>query len=282
MLTNYLTIAIRSLLKHKSNTFISMFGLLAGISSAMVLALYAYQELTFDSWHDKNDNVFLVYKDRVTPTGIQSTYATWVPMLDALKDEYQDVKEGSRMFRQQGFLTIDNKQLSEEVTFADASLFKVFNLPTEQGDGYDILQNKSHTILSPETAEQFFGRTDPIGKPLRLSLNGKLFELTVAAVFKHIPANSSIRPGMLISIENALSHGYNRPNGTKHSWTRLFQQKTLPMLRNWKNFFLRSFENITIRKWRNDLSTGCCRFGSIITSLRGLIALLTPCCVWHS
>jgi len=205
MLTNYLTIAIRSLLKHKSNTFISMFGLLAGISSAMVLALYAYQELTFDSCHDKNDNVFLVYKDRVTPTGIQSTYATWVPMLEALKGEYQDVKEGSRIFTQQGFLTIDNKQLSEEVTFADPSLFKVFNLPTEQGDGYDILQNKSHAILSPETAERFFGKTEPIGKPLRLSLNGILFELTVAAVFEHIPANSSIQPGMLISIENAMA-----------------------------------------------------------------------------
>lgn len=205
MLTNYLTIAIRSLLKHKSNTFISMFGLLAGISSAMVLALYAYQELTFDSCHDKNDNVFLVYKDRLTPSGTQSTYATWVPMLEALKDEYQNVKEGSRIFRQQGFLTIDNKQFSEEVTFADPSLFRVFNLPTEQGDGYKILQNKSHTILSPGTAERFFGDTDPIGKPLRLSLNGILFELTVAAVFEHIPANSSIHPGMLISIENAMA-----------------------------------------------------------------------------
>ena len=204
MLTNYLTIALRSLLKHKSNTFISMFGLLAGISSAMVLALYAYQELTFDSWHDKNDNVFLVYKDRLTPSGTQSTYATWVPMLEALKDEYQHVKEGSRIFRQQGFLTIGNKQLSEEVTFADPSLFKVFNLPTQHGDGYNILQNKSHTILSPETAERFFGETNPIGKPLRLSMNGILFELTVAALFEHIPANSSIRPSMLISIENAM------------------------------------------------------------------------------
>ncbi|HMG91390.1 MAG TPA: ABC transporter permease, partial [Chryseolinea sp.] len=208
MLTNYLTIAIRSLLKHKSNTFISMFGLLAGISSAMILALYAYQELTFDSWHDKNDNVFLVYKDRITPTGTQSTYATWVPMLQALKDEYQDVKDGSRIFGQQGFLTIGDKQLSEEVTFADPSLFNIFKLPTKQGDGYNILQDKSHAILSSETATRLFGETDPIGKPLRLSMNGIHFELTVAALFDYIPTNSSIRPNMVISIENAMAFSW--------------------------------------------------------------------------
>jgi len=50
----------------------------------------------------------------------------------------------ARIFRQQGFLTISDTQLSEEGTFADPSLFKVFNLPTEQGNGCKILEIKSH------------------------------------------------------------------------------------------------------------------------------------------
>ena len=145
---HYFTIAVRNLVKHKTNAFTSIFGLLTGISSALVLALYAYQELTFDSWHHEKENVFLVYKERVTPSGKQLTYATWVPMLQAMKDEYQTIKDGARIFEQQGFLTIADKQFSEEVTFADASLFTMFNLPTKQGDGTKILQTPSNVILS--------------------------------------------------------------------------------------------------------------------------------------
>lgn len=76
MLLNHFTIAVRNLIKHKSNTFISMFGLLAGVSSALVLSLYAYQELTFDTMHQNRENTFVVYKERITPSGNQIVYGT--------------------------------------------------------------------------------------------------------------------------------------------------------------------------------------------------------------
>lgn len=203
MLISYFTIALRNLLKHKTNTFISMSGLLAGISSALVLALYAYQELTFDSMHNKQD-VYLVYKERITPGGNQLVYGSWIPMLQAMKDEYPDVKEGARLFEQRGFLTIGDRQFSESVTFADPSLFTIFHLPTKQGDGNRILQNKSNVILSPKAATRLFGETDPIGKPVRVAMNGKLFELTVAAVLEQVPPNSSVNPDIVISFEIAM------------------------------------------------------------------------------
>jgi len=215
-------IAVRNLFKHKTNTSISMFGLLAGISSALILSLYAYQELTFDSWHDKKENIFLVYKERITPSGNQSTYASWIPMLQAMKDEYVNVNLGARIFGYDGFLSVGDKQFSEEVTFADPSLFYVFNLPTEQGDGNIILQSKSNVILSSETAVQFFGKADPIGKSIRLAMNGNLFELTVAAVLKRIPSNSSIRPNIVISIENAMDLDWVRQAGWDEAFLSTF------------------------------------------------------------
>ena len=204
MLLNHFTLAVRNLVKHKSNTFISMFGLLAGISSALVLLLYANQELTFDTTHIKGKNIFAVYKERITPSGNQVVYGTWVPMLQAMKDEYPDVKDGARMFDQQGFLTIDDKQFAEQVTFADPSLFSIFHLPIEHGDGAKLLRNKSAVILSSETASRFFGDEDAIGKSIRFMMNGTLFDLTVAAVMEPVPQNSSIRPEIVISFENAM------------------------------------------------------------------------------
>src|SRR5258706_9316431 len=117
-----------------------MFGLLAGVSSALVLSLYSYQELTFDTMHLNRENTFAVYKEWITPGGNQIVYGTWVPMLQAIKDEYPDVKDGVRIFEQQAFLTINDRQFAEQVTFADPSLFSIFHLPTARGDGVRLLQ----------------------------------------------------------------------------------------------------------------------------------------------
>jgi putative ABC transport system permease protein len=228
VLFNHFTLAARNLSKHKSNTFISMFGLLGGISSALVLLLYANQELTFDAAHLKRENIFAVYKERMTPTGNQTVYGTWVPMLQAMKDEYPDIKNGVRTFDQQGFLAIDDKQFAEQVTFADPSLFSIFNLPLEHGDGVKLLQNKSAVILSRETASRFFGDEDVIGKPIRLMMNGTLFDLTVAAVMEPVPSNSTIRPEIVISFENAMDIAWVRDAGWDDAWLMTYIQTNTP------------------------------------------------------
>ncbi|MFZ6014604.1 MAG: FtsX-like permease family protein [Bacteroidota bacterium] len=204
MLINYIKLAVRNLVKHKTYTLISLFGLVAGITSALVLILYAYQELTFDSVHINRERSFLVYKERTTPNGTQLVYDTWVPMLDVLKDEYPEITQGARLLNLQGFLNIGDKKLSEQVFFADPELFKVFNLPTAQGDGYHILMNKSNVIVSPAMATKLFGKDDPIGKPIRILMNGVAFELTIAAVLEEIPANSSVRPDIIVPFDHAL------------------------------------------------------------------------------
>jgi putative ABC transport system permease protein len=82
---NYLKIAIRHIVKHKMNGFINIFGLAMGITAAVMILLYARNELTYDAFHRNAENIFLVYKERPTPTGTQLTYDTWLPMAEALK-----------------------------------------------------------------------------------------------------------------------------------------------------------------------------------------------------
>jgi putative ABC transport system permease protein len=155
-------------------------------------------------------------------------YGTWVPMLQAMKDEYPDVKDGARMFDQQGFLTIDDQQFAEQVTFADPSLFSIFHLPIEQGDATKLLQDKSAVILSHETAFRFFGDEDAIGKSIRLMMNGTLFDLTVAAVMEPVPQNSSIRPEIVISFENAMDIARVREAGWDDAFLMTYIQTGTP------------------------------------------------------
>ncbi|MEQ9009204.1 MAG: permease prefix domain 2-containing transporter, partial [Ekhidna sp.] len=74
---NYLKVAFRSLLKRKSTSFINIFGLSVGVATFIFIFLYTNQILTFDDHHENKDQIFMVYKERITPDGTQETYDTW-------------------------------------------------------------------------------------------------------------------------------------------------------------------------------------------------------------
>ena len=82
MLKNYAKVAMRNLMLHKSYSFINIFGLSVGITAAILILLYAQGELSYDKMHTQADQTYLLYKQRITPTGTQDTYDTWVPTLE--------------------------------------------------------------------------------------------------------------------------------------------------------------------------------------------------------
>ena len=53
MFENNFKIAFRSLWKNKASTIINIFGLTAGLSSCLLIALFIQHELSFDKFQDK-------------------------------------------------------------------------------------------------------------------------------------------------------------------------------------------------------------------------------------
>ena len=89
MLKNYLKIALRNLQKHKGYAAINVAGLSLGIAATTLIFLFARHELTYDRFHADAEDIYLVYKERVTPAGTQPTYDTWVPLLERMQTEFQ-------------------------------------------------------------------------------------------------------------------------------------------------------------------------------------------------
>lgn len=202
MLTNYVLLAFRNLVKHRSFTLISLFGLITGISSALVLIIYAYQELTYDRSHPNRDNLYRVYKERVTPSGNVFTYDTWVPLLPALQETYPAIVDGTRISEFPAIVSVNNNHFTETVTFADPSAFRMFNFPLERGDGFRILSRKSDIVISKAAAVRLFGKADAVGENLHARVGGTEFDLTVGGVLRDIPANSTERPEIILAFDN--------------------------------------------------------------------------------
>ena len=200
MLTNYLTVALRSLRKQKLYSAINIFGLSVGIAFCALLFLYVRDELTYDRFHEKKDRIFRVYQNWYRPDGRIDRRDVWLPYLLApgLKADYPEVRAFVRFSQERHFVRAGASTLSEEVLYADVALFDVFTFPLEQGDPATALADLNAVVLSRSTAHKYFGTSDALGKTLQIRLTDRFEDFTVTGVAEDVPSNSSIRFDVLL------------------------------------------------------------------------------------
>ena len=57
---SYLRLSVRNLIKYKTISFIGLFSLVIGISSFILLMLFVRYELSYDSFFERSDRIFLL------------------------------------------------------------------------------------------------------------------------------------------------------------------------------------------------------------------------------
>lgn len=213
MIKNYIKIAFRNIGKRKGYSLINIGGLGIGIAAAILISLYAINELTYDSFHENSDDIYMVYKERITPTGTQDTYDTWVPLKIELEETYPNVIGAARTFTQDVWMEAEGKKFREEVVYTDPELFEMFSFPLKNSieTSFPSLQS---IVISEEIAQKYFGNENPVGKVFRLAYER---DYVVSGVLKEIPQNSSIQIGMAIQLESAGSY-----EDVKENWGSSF------------------------------------------------------------
>ena len=200
MIKNYLKIAWRNLLKHKVFSFINIFGLSIGIAVCFVILLYAYDELSYDRFNTKADRIVRIVFNASINGGKISESNVMPPVAAALKNDYSEVEEVTRI-KVDGKPTITYQQQKFKgatAAFADAAIFKVFTLPLLEGEAATALQQPNSLVITKEIAKRWFGSDNAIGKIV--AYNGTPF--TIAGVMEKTPANAHFHFDMLGSMES--------------------------------------------------------------------------------
>ena len=218
MLLNYFKIAWRNLLRHKLFSAINVLGLAIGLACSMVIALYVFNQLSFDCFHGAN--IYRINKT-TNENGRQAQNDALTPGLLApeLIKSLPEVKYAARFRPWFNDLLISHDSTSlklKEVSFADASFLQIFNFPTVQGDAATALSEPSSAVLTETTARNLFGDENPMGKTL-YTLNN--IPVKVNGIVKDIPQNSSIQFSMLISWSTLTSKPYAGQFGWMNNWT---------------------------------------------------------------
>jgi putative ABC transport system permease protein len=203
MFRNSVIIALRTILRNKTNSIVHIAGLAIGLASVILITLYVRDERQFDRFLKNADRIYQVNIDALMggQGGLLSNTAPAVG--PALQKTFPEIAAYTR-FYVMGNEVISNDANSKtqnhftEKRFlaVDSNFLEVFDYALKKGDAATCLQKPYSIVLTETTAAKYFGNTDPVGKYLVLDEYKEPFEVT--AVLKDIPAQSTIQFDLLI------------------------------------------------------------------------------------
>ena len=180
---------------------INITGLAVGIASAVLILLYVQDELSYDRFHEKSDQIYRVGLHGTIAGNEMKVGITSAPMAQTLVDEYPEVLHATRLFTFTGSPVVKYNESSfvvEKYYLADSTFFDVFTVEFINGDPETALNRTNTMILTRETAEKIFGTEDPVGKTLLVGNDQETFEVT--GVVEEFPGNSHFNFDVLTSI----------------------------------------------------------------------------------
>ena len=219
MITNYLTVAYRNLLRNKAFSIINIVGLAVGMTACLFILQYVHFEKSYDTFHTQVDNIYRVTMDRYVGGEFKFKSAKTYPAIaPRLNEDFGEVVDYVRLLPDHGILAdeLTDKRFNEDkIFFADASFFNIFSIDLLQGAPNDVLKAPNMIALSQSTALKYFGNEEAVGRILNFYRDDGTQEIyKVTGVFKDFPANSHISCDALISYSTLLQ----RYAGNNSDW----------------------------------------------------------------
>ncbi|MEJ7739012.1 MAG: FtsX-like permease family protein [Chitinophagaceae bacterium] len=166
MFRNYLKIAVRNLFRHKTFSFINVFGLALSMSVCLIALSRLKDDFSWDKFHPFPERTFRIITEARNKDGQSFRLAsTPLPLATKLISEYTLFEKVVRLYPAQKQKTINNKkELFITPAFTEPGFFDLFGFKLESGDPRTALEAPNSIILTKKTAVKFFGSANPLGQ----------------------------------------------------------------------------------------------------------------------
>lgn len=188
MFKNNFLIALRSLSKNRVSSFINIAGLAVGMAVALLIALWVWDELTYDRYFPHYERIAQVMQHQ-TFNGHKGTGpAIPIPLEPELRNKYGHNFQYLAMASWQGehILSFGDKKVIQEGNYMDKDITRILSLPMLQGT-HDGLKELNSILLSKSAAQSLFGTAEPLGKLIKID---NLLEVKVTGVYEDLPFNT--------------------------------------------------------------------------------------------
>ena len=227
MITHYLKVAFRNLLKYKTQTVISVLGLAIGLAFFIYGLHWLNYETSYDSFYPEAERSYLVYtqdennKVGYSPTALADFIREYLPEAEAVTHSYKNLSFNYRfdetIIRTPHFLSVDtcfiqifpqtlvcgkNPERPDEIIVSESFAKQHFRLP-EKALGITLTQEASRGVLTDAR------------------------QLRVVGVMTDAPQNANMAPEGYYIEWQAKGIGINNPNYWNHdiAYTHLMLKK---------------------------------------------------------
>ncbi|HEY4335017.1 MAG TPA: ABC transporter permease, partial [Puia sp.] len=209
MIKNYLTLAWRQLRKNRGYSFINIFGLATGMAIALIIGIWATDELSYDQMYPQHDRIVQIMQNQQQITKASLEYMrkmrgagtkdedlvyTGETISAALnpfiKKGYENVLAQTALVSWPGETLLVSggvKSISRQGAWTEYSFPLIFGYQFIHGSA-ESLRDPSTAVISTSTAIALYGTENAIGKTFKI--NNQIL-MTVGGVFSDQPANSS-------------------------------------------------------------------------------------------
>ena len=220
MLRNYVTVALRAMIRRWGYSTLNIAGLAVGMACCLVIFQYVSFEYSFDRFHEHERDIYRV---------LQTTPLTGEPfdgggpftgfaLAPALADDVPEILHVARLHPAYGSAVVTSPERpdrvfeEDRVFYADPAFLEMFTFPIVAGDAEGGLKPGT-VLISESVAQKYFGMANPMGKVL--DVRGSIDRpYRVTGLFRDTPANSHLQFDFLLPMEDLIREGYaDEPEG---------------------------------------------------------------------
>ena len=191
MFKNYLLVTLRNLRKNATYSFINIAGLSIGIVCSILILLWVFDELSFDTFQPKANRLYQVWVNAHFDGKINSWTSVPQPTYEALKTEDSNILNtsitdwgGTHLY------TVGDNRIYKRAYYASEEFLEMFQFPLVKGDMTTVMDDPTSLVITESMAKVLFGDQDPINQTVRIN---NAHDLKVTGVLKDIPKNSTFQ-----------------------------------------------------------------------------------------
>jgi len=194
MLAGHVHALFRNLRRNLFSSVLDIAGLAIGLAAALIIALYAIDELTFDAHLPDAEHVFRISSDSKRSGVSLSTSQKQVAQL--LTIDYPQVTVVTRLIADTRGVRHREVEANETLYWADPNFFSVLSLPVVAGDAKAAFSNPVAAVITQRIARKYFGRDSVVGETLQID---RRYDVVIGAVLADLPSNTHLNTEILLS-----------------------------------------------------------------------------------
>jgi len=203
MFMHNMLLSFRGFMRYKISFLINLIGLSSGLTASLLIYLWVNDELRFDKFHEKDQQLYQVMERRVVGGNTFISDESTGLIAEEIKAQMPEVEYAASLAPSSWFqkftLSIGEHNVKAVGQYVGPEYLNIFSFPLIEGDKGKVLADKSSIVITRALAIRLFGTVENvIGKIVEFQHERQFI---ISGILEDVPFHSSEQFEFLLSFE---------------------------------------------------------------------------------